>query len=200
MINGYDDFDVGDNVNDDVLIRRRPVQFSVTSSSAGQLKSPQTFFVCRSVAPSHFRSSSSLIRLYFQCICIAMFPCICIWFLLYLCFIILYLLIRTFLLPMLFLILPLKILPLQSWTSPGKDEEQSFVSLLFIFASPLCIIPLINMATMWRASLRPIRPYSERFFQMPKTGLDFLLNSWKLPPILKRQPFVWCLCENRTNL
>ena len=60
MINGYDDFDVGDNVNDDVLIRRRPVQFSVTSSSAGQLKSPQTFFVCRSVAPSHFRSSSSL--------------------------------------------------------------------------------------------------------------------------------------------
>lgn len=66
MINGYDDFDVGDNnddgdnVNDDVLIRRRPVQFSVTSSSAGQLKSPQTFFVCRSVAPSHFRSSSLL--------------------------------------------------------------------------------------------------------------------------------------------
>ena len=77
--------------------------------------------------------------------------------------------------------------------------RSNLLFLYFLFLLPHSIIPLINMATMWRASLRPIRPYSERFFQMPKTGLDFLLNSWKLPPILKRQPFVWCLCEDRTN-
>ena len=103
----------------------------MTSSSAGQLKSPQTFFVCRSVAPSHFRSSSSLIRLYFQCICIAMFPCICVWFLLYLFYVFAHSHLPTsYALPH-----SLKILPLPSWTSPGKDEEQSFF-LSFLFLLP----------------------------------------------------------------
>ena len=168
----------------------------MTTSSAGQLKSPQTFFVCRSVAPSHFRSSSSLIRLYFQCICIAMFTCICVWFLLYL-----------------FYVFAHSHLP-TSYALPHSFSKYSLchhelvlermrsnlLFLYFLFLLPHSIIPLINMATIRRASLRPIRPYSERFFQMPKTGLDFLLNSWKLPPILKRQPFVWCLYENRINL
>ena len=141
MINGYDDFEVGDNnddgdnVNDDVLIRGRYNSQWLVLALVNSSRLKHSLFVGQSHLPTsdpHLRS----MRLYFQCICIAMFPCICIWFLLYLCYIILYLLIRTFLLPMLFLILPLKILPLQSWTSPGKDEEQSFVSLLFIFASP----------------------------------------------------------------
>ena len=143
MITGFDDFDVGDNnddgdnVNDDLLIRGRYNSQWLLLALVNSSRLKHSLFV----GQSHLPTSDPHLRSYVYTFNVFVLPCFHVFVYDFCCIYFMYLLIHTFLLPMLFLILPLEILSLQSWASPRKEKQHSFVSLLFIFASPFVSSP-----------------------------------------------------------